>query len=63
MTELTSVEKLRLHVERLISSNVNTVELSVSFLNDVLNEITDISESAGESVDTEVVFSGGKFQE
>jgi len=62
MTELTAVEKLRVHVEKLIQAGVPKVELSTTFLYEVLKEIaSDTSPDA--SVDSEVIFSGGKFKE
>ena len=62
MSEMTAVEKLKVHVEKLIEAGVPKVELSTTFLNQVLNEITS-EKSSNASVDSEVVFSGGEIKE
>ena len=62
MSEMTAVEKLKVHVEKLIEAGVPKVELSTTFLNQVLNEITS-EKSSNASVASEVVFSGGEFKE
>ena len=60
---MSSVEKLRIHVDKLKSANVSTTEISVDFLYAVLQEISANTHQPGASVDTGVIVSGGKFQE
>lgn len=62
MSEMTAVEKLKVHVDKLIDAGIPKVELSTTFLNEVLKEITS-EKSSNASVDSEVVFSGGEFRE
>ena len=58
MPEMSAVEKLRVHIEKLIDAGVPTVELSTTFLNEVLKEIS--TEKPND--DGEIVFSGGEFK-
>jgi len=60
MSEMSAVEKLQVHIEKLIDAGVPTVELSTTFLNEVLKEVATIK-STDPKEDSEVVFSGGNF--
>lgn len=58
--ELSNVDKLRLHVEKLLDKNISKAEISTMFLYEVLKEI----DSTGSSKLNEdpVIVSGGSFK-